>query len=73
MAGDAGEDVIEPGEGIDVNALAGSHETAQHCGRPSADIAPEKHPVATTHRHAADGALGTVIVDLQISVLAIAR
>ena len=32
-----------------MNTLAGSYETAQHCGRPSTDITSEEHPVAATH------------------------
>jgi hypothetical protein len=30
MSGDATEDILEPGEGVDENALAGSYEAAQH-------------------------------------------
>jgi hypothetical protein len=37
-----GEDVLESGEGVDVNALAESHEAAQHCVCPSASITSEK-------------------------------
>ncbi len=44
----ADEHVFEPGKGIDMNALARGHETAQHRGCPSADITPEKNPVTTT-------------------------
>jgi hypothetical protein len=34
-----------------VNALARSHEAAQHRGRPTAEITSEKHPIAATHSH----------------------
>src|ERR1700685_2918359 len=73
MAGDAGEDIFEPGERIDMNTLAGSYETAQHCGRPSTDITSEEHPVAATHSNAADGMFGAVIVDVQATVFQVAR
>jgi hypothetical protein len=68
MAGNASEYVFEPSESIDVSALARSNEAAQYCGRPSADIAPEKHPVAATYGYATNSALGPVIVDFQIPV-----
>src|SRR5947208_4265024 len=39
VAGDTGQDVFEPGEGIDIHALTGGYESAQHSGRSTADIA----------------------------------
>src|ERR1700693_2712945 len=68
----AGEDVLEPGEGIDSDALTGSHEAPQHRGRSTALVAAKEQPVVAAYRHAADRALGGVIVDLQISVLTVA-
>jgi hypothetical protein len=35
MTGNAGEDVLEPGEGINVEALAGSNEATQYSARDS--------------------------------------
>ena len=50
VIGDASEDVFKPGEGLDIHALTGSYETAQHCSCPTSDMTPNKHPVAATHR-----------------------
>src|SRR5579859_4004396 len=72
MISDAGEDVLEPGEGVDSHTLAGSHETPQHRPRRAALVAAKEHPVVAAYRHAADRALGGVIVDLQTSVLTVA-
>ena len=59
MAGDAGEDVLEPDVGIDPSPLAGSHEAAQHRRRFSALVAAEEYPVVAADSYTADGALGT--------------
>ena len=40
--------------------------------RPLCLVATKEHPVVSAYRHAADRALGGVIVDLQISVLTVA-
>src|ERR1700687_4825231 len=72
MIGDAGENVFEPGERIDSDALTGSHETPQHRGGLAALIAAKEYPVVAAHCYAADRALGGVVVDLEISVLAVA-
>ncbi len=63
MRADTREDIHEPGEGIDLGSLTGSHETAQHGGRPAADIATKEHPVTAPHSHTADCLLSTVVVD----------
>src|SRR5262249_40392682 len=72
MCGDSGKDVPEPTEGIDSNAVTGSHETPQHRGGLAAFIAAKEYPVVSADGHAADRALGGVVVDLEISVLAVA-
>jgi hypothetical protein len=41
MAGNAGEDLFEPSEGIDFDALTGSYEAAQHGCRPTAEISAQ--------------------------------
>ena len=61
MSGDAGEDVLEPGEGIDSSPLAGSYEAPQHRRRFSALIAAKKCPIVAADSHSADGALGGVM------------
>ena len=61
MDGDAREDIFEPGEGIDTDPLARSHETPQHCGRVAAMVAAKEHPVVAADSHTADGALGGVM------------
>ena len=67
MGDDAGEDVFEPGEGFDTNPLAGRCETPQDRSRSATLVAAEEHPVIASHRHAADVALGGIIIDAQIS------
>jgi hypothetical protein len=51
VIGNAGEDVFEPGEGLDVHTLTRGYEAAQHGSCPTAAIAAKEHPVAATHRH----------------------
>src|SRR5437879_12526071 len=72
MGTDAREDVFEPGERIDPDPLARGQEAPQHGSRVATLVAAKEHPVVATHRDTADGALGGVIIDLQISVLAVA-
>ena len=61
MGGDAGEDVLEPTEGIDSSTLAGSHETPQHRGGLATFIAAKEYPVVAANGNAADRALGGVM------------
>src|SRR4051812_31180280 len=72
VAGDTGQDVFEPGEGIDIHALTGGYESAQHSGRSTADIAAEKHPVVAAHGHTTNAALGACVVDFQMPVFRVA-
>ena len=72
MISNTGEDVLEPGEGIDSDALTGSHEAPQHRRRHAALVAAKEQPLVAAYRHAADRALGGIIVDLQTSVLTVA-
>src|SRR6266566_2012228 len=72
MISNTGEDILEPGEGIDSDALTGSHEAPQHRGRSAALVAAKEQLVVAAYRHAADRALGGIIVDLQTSVLTVA-
>src|ERR1700736_6773489 len=73
MNSDSGENVLEPHEWIDAGALAGRRETAQNRGGVAALVAAKEHPIIPPHRNTADRALGGVVIDLQISVLAVAR
>ena len=68
MSANAGEDVLEPGEGIDFGTLTRSHKAAQHCASSATDIAAKEHPVGASHSNAANAALGGGIVDFQIAV-----
>jgi len=52
--GDAGEDVLEPDEGIDPSPLAGGHEAPQHGRRSSALVAAKEYPVVATDCYTAD-------------------
>src|SRR4051812_16896725 len=72
VIGNASEDVFKPGAGLNVHALTGSYETAQHGSCPTTDIATKKHPVAATHGHATNAALCACVVDFQIAVLRVA-
>ena len=54
------------------NASWDSLGVPQHRGRCATLVATKEHPVVSAYRHAADRALGGVIVDLQISVLTVA-
>ena len=72
MVGDASQDVFEPSIGIDAGALTGGHEAPQHCGRLAVLVAAKEHPVIAADRHTADGALGGVVVDLQVPVFGVA-
>src|SRR5204863_9371970 len=72
MIGDARESVLEPDKRIDSDALTGSHEAPQHRGGLAAFITAKEHPVVPAHCYAADRPLGSVVVDLEISVLAVA-
>src|SRR3954462_11529221 len=69
VIGYASEDVFKPGEGLDIHALTRSDEAAQHGRCPAADVATKKHPVAATHRHTTNAALGACVVDFQPSVI----
>lgn len=61
MVRDARENILEPDEWIDSDALTGSHKATQHRGGRAAFITAKKYPVVAAHRYAADGALGSVM------------
>ena len=63
MGNDAGEDVLEPSEGFDTYPLARRCEAPEDRSRLAALVAAGEHPVVASHRHAADGAFGGIIVD----------
>ena len=72
VIGDARERVLEPGEGIDSDALTGSYETPQHRGGLAVFIAAKEHPVVAAQCYAAYRPLGGVVIDLEISIRAVA-
>ena len=72
MGGDAGENILEPGEGFDFGPLAGSHKAPQHCGRVAALVATKECPIVAADSYTADRALRGIVVDGQVSVLAVA-
>ena len=72
MGSDAGEDVFEPGEGVDTNPLTRGQKAPQHRGRVAAMVAAKEDPVVAANRDTANGTLGGVIIDLQIPILTVA-
>ena len=72
MVRDAGQNVLEPDEWIDSDALTGSHKAAQQRGGRAAFITAKEHPVVAAYRYPADGALGSIVIDGEISVLTVA-
>src|ERR1700722_4241026 len=73
MFRDARKYIVEPGEGVYFYQLAGGHETAQNRRGASAAVAAKKRPVVAAHGPAAQGALGSVVVDGQIRMVAVTR
>jgi len=72
MIGDTRENVFEPGEWIDSDVQTRSHETPQHRRSRAAFIAAKENPVVAAHCDAAYRPLGSVVVDLEIAVPAVA-
>jgi hypothetical protein len=64
MGDNGGENIFKPSARIDLDPLAGSHETPEHCGGLAALVAAKEHPIVSTHSDAADGSLSGVVVDL---------
>src|ERR1017187_5898147 len=56
MSGDAGENILEPGEWIDSGPLTGRYETPQYGCRLTALVTAKEDPVVAAYRHTADGA-----------------
>jgi hypothetical protein len=69
----AHEQIAEIGEGFDVQALAGGDQGGQSCSRSSALVTPIEEPVVPADHNLPETALGVVVVDLQITVLAVAQ
>jgi hypothetical protein len=61
MIGDAGENVFEPDERINSDALTGSHETPQHRGGLAAFITAKEDPVVAAHCYATNRAFGGIM------------
>jgi len=72
MGADASEDVSEVGEGIDIETFTCSCETGQDGRRPATVVASEKHPVLAADSNTAQATFGTVVVNLQITIFAVA-
>src|SRR5207302_9742377 len=70
MGGDAGEDILEPGEWIDSSPLTGSREAPQHGCRLAALVAAEERPVVSAGCYLAARALGCVVVAFEVFVVA---
>jgi hypothetical protein len=51
MIGDTGENIFEPDERINSDALTGSYETPQHRGGLATLITAKEHPVVAAHCH----------------------
>ena len=71
MSAEALEDVAQTGNRINVEPLACGIEAGQHARRPPAVVASKGEPVLASDRDRAQAALGTVIVDFQITVLGV--
>src|SRR5437870_2908765 len=65
---DACEHVAEVGEGLDLVALAGGDEAEESCGGVPAVVGAAEEPVLAADGHAAQGVLGCIVVDGQVTV-----
>jgi len=72
MGADAFENVAQVGEWIDAESFARGDEASQHRRRQPAVVAPIEHPVSPTYRDSTQTSLGTVVVDRQVAVFAVA-
>jgi hypothetical protein len=72
MIGDAGENVFEPEEGIHSHPLTGGDEAPKHGCSPAAFITTYEDPVVAADGDAPDCAFRGVVIDSEISILAIA-
>jgi len=66
MGCNAGENVLEPREGIDADPLTGCAKAAEDSSGTTAVITPKEDPVVPTDSKAANRGFRTVVVDLQI-------
>ncbi len=73
MGADAFEDVAEVRNGIDLESFAGSDEAGDDGSGSPAVIASEEEPVLSSDGDSPQAAFGTVVVDLQVSVFAVAE
>jgi hypothetical protein len=70
--GQTGQDVTQPGEGVEIVALgAAGHAEEDRCGAATA-VAAAEQPVLATDRARFHRPLGRVVVDRQFAVLAVA-
>ena len=72
MGGQAREDIRKPSKRIDSDPLARCHETPEHGSSHAAVVAVEKDLVVAPDGQTTDRALGSIVVDLEISVFAVA-
>jgi len=72
MRGNAAENILEPGEGINASTLAGSYEAAQHRGGSTADIAAKEQPVGAADCDTADALFGAVVIDFEMAIFGVA-
>src|SRR6202030_3097969 len=66
------EHILEPGERIYFSQFARPNKAAQDCHRLTTAITANKHPVMPAYRDAPQRALCVVVVDREVSILAIA-
>ena len=72
MAADACEDIVQVSEGIAPQPLRGGDQAREHGRGVTAVVTAIKHPVFSAYRDAAQAALGTIIVNLQVAVVRVA-
>lgn len=72
VGADAFEDVAQVSERIDIESLARGDEASQDRRSPSAIVTSKEHPVFPSDRDTTQTVLGTVVVDLHVTIFAVA-
>jgi hypothetical protein len=73
MGRNAGENVLEPREGIDADPLTGCGKAAKDSSDATPVVTTKEDPIVPTDGNAANRAFRAVIIDLQIPVFREAR
>ena len=73
MVADAGEDIAQPGLGLEAVEFGGADQRVEDRGSVTAGIAAGEEPVLSAQGYGPDGVLGGVVGDLQPAVVDIGR